>query len=67
MPAHASPASEFKVGVSITEVANEFKVGVSITEVAEFEADFDLTSLLASVGIFPLNISLFCDRVWVDC
>ena len=54
MPAHAIPASEFKVGVSITEVA-------------EFEADFDLTSLLASVGIFPLNISLFCDRVWVDC
>ena len=48
MPAHASPASEFKVGVSITYVANEYQVGVSITEVAEFEADFDLTSLLAN-------------------
>ena len=67
MPAHASPGSEFKVGVNITYVANEYQVGVGATEVAEFEADFYLTSLLASVGIFPLNISLFCDRVRVDC
>ena len=48
MPAHASPVSEFKVGVNITYVANEYQVGVGATEVAEFEADFALTSLLAS-------------------
>ena len=39
MPAHASPGSEFKVGVNITYVANEYQVGVGATEVAEFEAD----------------------------
>ena len=48
MPAHASPGSVFKVGVYVTYVANEYQVGVGATEVAEFEADFALTSLLAS-------------------
>ena len=67
MPAHASPVSEFKVGVNVTYVANEYQVGVGATEVAEFEADLLLTLFLASKGIFPLNISLFCDRVRVDC
>ena len=42
MPAHAIPASEFKVGVSITEVA-------------EFEADFDLTSLFSECRDFPFE------------
>ena len=42
MTAHASPASEYKVGVSITEVA-------------EFEADFDFTSLFSEFRDFPFE------------
>ena len=47
MPAHASPGSEFKVGVNVTYVANEYQVGVGATDVAEFEVGLAFSFILS--------------------